>query len=90
MNGWTPRDEIAFMEGLTRPIPEGERDHCGPMRPLTREQRLQALKNAVRLLPVRSFPGWSAEQIGHVISEGQKILKRELDYEERKAKENVR
>ena len=84
---WKPQDEIAFVEGLTHELVLDGKDSDGrttslepgpgpfvsPQRPVTREQRLEALRKYLAVLPYRHFPGWSQAEQQAVIRQTTEI-----------------
>ena len=83
---WKPQDEIAFIEGLTRELPQDANDvrdpkeramliigYGSPQRPRTRAQRVEALRKYLAVLPYRHFPGWSQAEQQAVIRQAAEI-----------------
>jgi len=84
---WKPQDEIAFVQGLTQELALDGKDSDGrttsldpgpgpfvsPHRPVTRAQRLEALRKYLAVLPYRHFPGWSQGEQQRVIRQATEI-----------------
>lgn len=74
-HGWSPKDEIEFVKRLTKALPRDGDDvadskeramliigYGSAQRPVTRAERLDALRKYLEVLPSRHFPGWSQRE----------------------------